>query len=32
MVLDANVLRYAVNSTSHFHTTARTWLEKAMNG
>ena len=32
MVLDANVLRYAVDSTSHFHATARTWLDEVMNG
>ena len=32
MIVDANVLLHAVDSTSHFHTTARTWLEKAMNG
>lgn len=32
MVLDANVLRYAVDSTSHFHATARAWLENAMDG
>ena len=32
MIVDANVLLHAVDSTSHFHATARTWLEKAMNG
>ena len=32
MIVDANVLLHAVDSTSHFHTTAQTWLEKAMNG
>ncbi|WP_315584153.1 TA system VapC family ribonuclease toxin [Actinomyces viscosus] len=32
MIVDANVLLYAVDSTSHFHASARTWLEKAMNG
>ena len=32
MIVDANVLLYAVDSTSHFHTPARTWLEKSMNG
>ena len=32
MIVDANVLLYAFDSTSHFHTPARTWLEKSMNG
>ena len=32
MIVDANVLLYAVDDRSHFHTTARTWLEGAMNG
>ena len=32
MIVDANVLLHAVDSTSHFHTTARTWLENAMDG
>lgn len=32
MIVDANVLLYAVDQQSHFHTAARTWLEKAMNG
>ena len=32
MILDANVLLYAVDVQSHFHTTARTWLDEAMNG
>lgn len=32
MILDANVLLYAVDEQSHFHTTALTWLDEAMNG
>lgn len=32
MIVDANVLLYAVDSKSHFHATARTWLDEAMNG
>lgn len=32
MIVDANVLLYAVDEESHFHTTARTWLDAAMNG
>ncbi len=32
MIVDANVLLYAVDDQSHFHPTARTWLESAMNG
>lgn len=32
MIVDANVLLYAVDDQSHFHTTARTWLDDAMNG
>jgi len=32
VIVDANVLLYAVDSKSHFHTTARTWLDEAMNG
>lgn len=32
MIVDANVLLYAVDERSHFHTTARTWLEEALNG
>lgn len=32
MIVDANVLLYAVDEQSHFHTTARTWLDEAMNG
>ena len=32
MIVDANVLLYAVDDRSHFHTTARDWLDRAMNG
>lgn len=32
MIVDANVLLYAVDDQSHFHTVARTWLDDAMNG
>ena len=32
MIVDANVLLYAVDSKSHFHATARTWLDEVMNG
>lgn len=32
MIVDANVLLYAVDERSHFHVAARTWLEEAMNG
>lgn len=32
MIVDANVLLYAVDDRSHFHTTARSWLEGALNG
>ncbi len=32
MIVDANVLLYAVDDQSHFHTAARTWLDDAMNG
>lgn len=32
MIVNANVLLYAVNDRSHFHDTARTWLDEAMNG
>ena len=32
MIVDANVLLYAVDSKSHFHAPARTWLDEAMNG
>lgn len=32
MIVDANVLLYAVDETAHFHLAARTWLENALNG
>ena len=32
MIVDANVLLYAVDEQSHFHTSARTWLDEAFNG
>jgi mycobacterium tuberculosis PIN domain family len=32
VIVDANVLLYAVDSKSHFHATARTWLDEVMNG
>lgn len=32
MIVDANVLLYAVDDRSHFHAAARGWLEDAMNG
>jgi toxin-antitoxin system PIN domain toxin len=32
LIVDANVLLYAVDDQSHFHATARTWLDQAMNG
>lgn len=32
MLVDANVLLYAVDDTSRFHEGARTWLEQALNG
>ncbi len=32
MIVDANVLLYAVDDQSHFHQTARNWLEDALNG
>jgi uncharacterized protein len=31
-LVDANVLLYAVDSTSPFHRAARDWLEEALNG
>lgn len=31
MIVDANVLLYAVDDRSQFHTTALTWLSRAMN-
>ncbi len=32
MLVDANILLYAVDETSTFHDGARTWLETALNG
>ncbi|MGQ0433219.1 MAG: TA system VapC family ribonuclease toxin [Microthrixaceae bacterium] len=32
MLVDANILLYAVDETSPFHRAARTWIEGAMNG
>jgi uncharacterized protein len=32
MLVDANILLYAVDETSPFHLRARTWLEQALNG
>lgn len=32
MIVDANVLVYAVDERSHFHAAARNWLEEALNG
>lgn len=32
MIVDANVLIFAVDEQSHFHAAARTWLEGALNG
>ncbi|MDT5348944.1 MAG: uncharacterized protein QOH91_2231 [Mycobacterium sp.] len=32
MIVDANVLLYAVDSGSAFHEPAKDWLEKALNG
>ena len=32
MIVDANVLLYAVDGQARFHARARTWLESAMNG
>lgn len=32
MLVDANVLLYAVDSSSPFHERARTWLDAALNG
>ncbi len=31
MIVDANVLLYAVDDQSHFHVSARRWLDDAMN-
>lgn len=32
MIVDANVLLYAVDEQAHFHVVARDWLGEAMNG
>ena len=32
MIVDANVLLYAVDESSSFHEPARSWLEQALNG
>ncbi|MGH8824487.1 MAG: type II toxin-antitoxin system VapC family toxin [Jiangellaceae bacterium] len=32
MIVDANILLYAVDSTSRFHDPSREWLEAALNG
>jgi uncharacterized protein len=32
MIVDANILLYAVDESSEFHERARTWLEDALNG
>ena len=32
MLVDANILLYAVDEASAFHTSARQWLEDALNG
>lgn len=32
MIVDANVLLYAVDDQSHFHAAALSWLDAAMNG
>lgn len=32
MLVDANILLYAVDSESRFHESARAWLEEALNG
>ncbi len=32
MIVDANILLYATNSSSPFYDRARSWLEEAMNG
>lgn len=32
MIVDADVLLYAVDEQSHFHNTALAWLDQAMNG
>lgn len=32
MIVDANILLYAVDTSSRFHERARVWLEEALNG
>lgn len=32
MIVDANVLLYAIDESSPFHSAARSWLESALNG
>lgn len=32
MIVDANVLLYAIDETAHHHDAARDWLDAAMNG
>lgn len=32
MIVDANILLYAVDTSSRFHEKAREWLEEALNG
>ena len=32
MIVDANILLYAVNPASRFHRNARSWLDSALNG
>lgn len=32
MIVDATVLLYAVDEQSHFHLSARSWLDEALNG
>ena len=32
MLVDANILLYAVDETSPFHTASKSWLEAALNG
>ncbi len=32
MIVDANILLYAIDETSQFHEPARSWLEEALNG
>jgi uncharacterized protein len=32
VIVDANILLYAIDETSQFHKPARSWLEEALNG